>query len=189
MHPQDKYFSLQHTPLSIDRRNLRKARWKMIMRGRILRIISLINMLYNSFRSSRVLLSPRVSEKRRVRFSRDIFYYSTPYGVPYLSMNDPQINISFRPQTPQKPAKKMCAIDVYTVSPFLHIFMRHSSKPGFRAKCVPKRCTICHTFFSPWMQGWTGIFRRADSGQRSKRDTDLAAPGGKSRTNLAAEQK
>ena len=64
-------------------------------------------------------------------------------------MNDPQINVSLRLQTPQKPVKKMCAIDVYIMSPILHIFMRRFIEDRFPCKmCAKKMYNLSHIFFT-----------------------------------------
>ena len=86
--------------------------------------------------------------KHKISFSsHDIS--GTRKGVPYLSMNDPQINVSLHPRTPQKRAEKMCAADVYTVSPFLHIFMRRFIEARFPCKmCATDVYTMSHIFFT-----------------------------------------
>ena len=62
-------------------------------------------------------------------------------------MNELQINISLRPKTPQKPAEKMCAIDVYIMSPILHIFMRRFIEGRFLYKiCAKKMYNLSHIF-------------------------------------------
>ena len=64
-------------------------------------------------------------------------------------MNELQINVSFRPETPQKPEKKMCAIDVYIMSPFLHIFMRRFIEDRFPCKmCAIEVYIMSHIFFT-----------------------------------------
>ena len=69
--------------------------------------------------------------------------------MPYLSMNELQINVSLRPETPQKPAEKMCAIDVYTMSPFLHIFLQGVVRKLFVCKmCAIEVYTMSHIFFT-----------------------------------------
>ena len=86
-------------------------------------------------------------------------------------MNDLQINISLRPETPQKPVKKMCAIDVYTMSPFLHIFLQGVVRKLFVCKmCAKKMYNLSH-IFSSWEEGLTGDFPPAQIRAKGVRET------------------
>ena len=86
-------------------------------------------------------------------------------------MNELQINVSFRPETPQKPAKIMCAIDVYTMSPFLHIFLQGFVRKLFVCKmCAKKMYNLSH-IFSSGEEGLTGDFPPAQTRARGVRGT------------------
>ena len=78
-------------------------------------------------------------------------------------MNDLQINISLRPETPQKPVKKMCATEVYIMSPFLHIFLQGFVRKLFVCKmCAKKMYNLSH-IFSSGEEGLTGDFPPAQT--------------------------
>ena len=65
----------------------------------------------------------------------------------------------------------MCAADVYTVSPFLHIFMRRFIEDQFPCKmCAKKMYTMSHIFFTV-NAGVNQVFPAAQIQARGVRET------------------